>query len=174
MNLTPAQLVTLGNHIRANTDASVIQWVTDNNFNAIRDWYNAQASPDFWIFRWEVDTDEVRRSLDADECMTANKFPDIARWNFDNLMRNGTYNPTEQNNREFLALIFSAAQMPLSRNAVLQDATELATEAEKVFAIPATGPAGGDGSSQSNSAEAVTKGLLNTDDVADAMAATAP
>lgn len=75
--LTDPQLITFGNHIRANSDPTVVAALPDvaaGGAAIIRDWYNGQASPDFWVFHKYVESDEVRDVIDAQDVadMTAN------------------------------------------------------------------------------------------------------
>jgi len=179
MALTDAQKVTLGNHIRANEDQSIIDAIAANDLLTIRLYYNAMPSPDFWVFVTSVAIDEVRRSLDWGEMEDAVKMTE-QRWKmFDTLFSNGTYNPEEENNREALIRIFPGnaypeeERMPNCRAAVLEDATTKANRVEQVLSIPGTGPAGGDGSQQSMSAVRGFYGEVGNRDIEDALAATA-
>ena len=180
MTLTDAQKVTLGNHIRANEDPEIVSALANGQITKIRNWYNATASPDFWVFYGSVSVDEVRRSLDWDEIEDTAKMT-AQRWKmFEILFSNHDYNPEEANNREALIRIFPGnaypeeERMPNCRAAVLVDATRKATEAEKVLSEVATGPGGGNGSAQAQSAIAVFKGDLSNSDIGDAINATEP
>lgn len=50
MALTAAQLTALKTDILANTDPVVVQALADGANNAIANWYNQQASPDFYVW----------------------------------------------------------------------------------------------------------------------------
>lgn len=179
MLTTDTQRITLGNHIRAN--AAVADALAAGNLGDIRDWYNGQASPNFWVFKASVDTDSAFKSIDKAEYVNvpASEGTTVAQLiesieaaslarrqevALELMLHNGTYDPSIESNRDALVKIFPAT-MPNTRAALLVDATRLATEAEKLFAIAASGPAGGDGSAQNNSAIAVITGQLTTADV---------
>jgi hypothetical protein len=152
MALTAAQLQVFATDIENNTNQTIIDALASGNNNAIRDWYNSEASPAFYIFVTSVTVDEVRHSLDWDEVLDSSTgLTELQRWGFETLLHNGTYDPRDENNRNALVKIFPAG-MSNTRSAVLADATKLASYAQQLFSSAATGPAGGDGSSASNAA----------------------
>lgn len=170
--MTSVQLITFGNHIRNNTNQTVIDALASGNHSIIAAWYNEQADPAFWIFVDHVTTDEVRASLDWNEVLhDTNGLTDLQRWGFETLMHNGSYEPAKLNDRNALIKIFPTS-MSNTRTAVLADATKQATNIEEVFAEEASGPAGGDGSSQGNSAIATFIGTVSHIDVFNALTAT--
>ena len=170
MAMTTEQLVTFAAHIEANEDADVVAALAAGNNNAIVDWYNQTASPSVWVFKHSVDVDEVRRSLDWDEVLDDTDGLTVRQqFGFNVLMHNGTYDPTELNNRNGLIKIFPSS-MPNTRAAMLEDATRTATRAEAVFIETATGPGGGNGSAQAQSAIATFTGNVTRDDVRAAVA----
>ena len=166
MTLDKTQLTMLGNHIRANPDAAdYLEGGSDSgNIGAIRDLYNGDVDPVFRVFLSSVSVDKVRESLEWSEVADDVKFTAQQQWMFNVLMHNGSYNPSIENNRDGLIVIFPAA-MPLTRAAVLADATRHATIVEKLFAEEASGPGGGDGSASTNSAIAVFSGNVTTSQV---------
>lgn len=136
---------------------------------AIAEAYNLPADPDCWVFLSSVDTDEVRKSLDWPEVLDATTgLTELQRWGFNTLMHNGSYNPSELNERMGLLQIFPAG-MSNTRANLLDDAVRKATRAEALLKVAATGPAGGDGSAKNKSAIAVFQGLLSYQDVKLAM-----
>lgn len=168
MTLTSTQLVTLKDHIVANTDQTVIDALAEGNNNAIRDWYNTDASPNFWVFRSFVsDMDLKESAIDWTEHL-ALTLVELAV--FEKLIAGGGFNPENENVRNGLAAIFAGGFQANTRNAILDLAARLATEAETVFATTATGPAGGDGSAKTQAAIAVVEGNLSTQDIRDAVA----
>jgi hypothetical protein len=170
MALDSAQLVTLGNDIRANVAVNGDL----NNFNAIRAWYNADASPSFHVFKSSVSTDVARKAVDWSEVLDdVTPLKDIARWSFDQLLANGDYDAGSESNRDALAAIFAGTNYQNTRAAILAASVRLATEAEKLFAVTATGPAGGDGSSNTAAAALVYEGQLTNREVNLALEATA-
>lgn len=166
--MTPAQLVTFGNDIRGNTDPAVVAALAAGNNNQIRDWYNQDAAPDHWVFIEQMQVDDAVEAMDWATDYTA--FQDDMNA-FLLLFRNGSYGVAGEGARNALNSILSGANS--TKNALLGIATRLATEAEKLFTVTATGPGGGDGSASNNSANTVFVGQVTRDDVRDALAATA-
>ena len=170
MSLTQEQIATFAAHLEANENQTIIDALASGNNNAIVAWYNQTAEPAVWVFRHSVDVDEVRRSLDWDEVLDGTDGLTVRQqWGFNTLMHNGTYDPSEENNRQALIRIFPAS-MSDTRAAMLADATRNATYAESIFIQAATGPGGGNGSAQGQSAIAVFEGDISLQDVRDAVA----
>lgn len=189
MALTPEQIITFGNHIRANEDQTVVDALAVGDNNTIRDWYNQETSPAVWVFKSSVDTDSAFRSIDKDEyidipasggstvgdLVEAIEAASLARRQeiaLNLMLANGTYDPREESNRDALVKIFPSS-MPNTRAAFLADATRKANYAEAIFIATATGPAGGNGSAQGQAAIANYEGSVSKDDVRNALAATA-
>lgn len=160
MPLDQSQLVTFGNHIRANTDQTVIDALAAGNLNAIRDWYNQDASPNFWVLLDQLEVDSAIEAIDWDTDYAAIK-DDMSTFLL--LFRNGTYATRGPGARAALDNVFSGASA--SKSAILGVATRLATYAESLFAVTATGPGGGDGSAQAQSANTVFLGDVTAQDV---------
>jgi hypothetical protein len=136
---------------------------------AIAEAYNLQSDPDFWVFLSSVDTDTVRDSLDWTEILDdTTGLTELQRWGFDTLIHNGVYNPSKLSSRLAMLKIFPST-MTNTRASILADATRLATRAEAVMATTASGPAGGDGSAQNDSAIMTFEGDLSYQDVKLAM-----
>lgn len=165
MNLTTAQLTTLGNAIRAN--GSVATELAAGNIGGIRDWYNGESSPSFWVLKPDVAVDDMVSAMDWATDYAAFK-DDIPAIGF--LLSNGTYDPQQPNARDALNAVFAGATA--TKAAVLALATRIATEAEKLFAVTTTGPGGGNGTAQSTSAIAEVVGSLTTQNVDLALEAT--
>ena len=181
------QLTTLGTHIRQN--AAVADALAAGNLGDIRDWYNGQASPAVWVFKNSVDTDSTFKAIDKSEyvdvaasggstvaaLVQAVEDASLMRRQehaLDLMLHNGTYDPSVQGNREALVAIFPAS-MPNTRAALLADATYQANNVEALFISTASGPAGGGGSSQGNSALAGFTGTVTTSDIDQALELTA-
>jgi len=172
VELTQDQLVTFGNHIRANSDQNVIDAVAAGDVTTIQQWYSDDSS--LYVFLDSVSTDDVRESIVWSEVLDpVDGMDELQRWGFDLMMANGTFNPEKVNTRNGLILIFDA-QMPLTRAAIIADATRFANEFETIFGVAAIGPGGGNGSTPSNAAIAVVKGTPSIANVDHALAATAP
>lgn len=166
MNLTSAQLVTLGNDIRGN--AAVAQELADGNNNGIAAWYNQDASPDFWVLLDQLPVDDAIEAMDWAADYSTFKDDMTA---FLLLFRNGTYGVRGPGARGALNSVLSGAGS--SKANILAAATRLATYAEQLFATAASGPGGGSGGSQASAANTNATGPLTSANVRDALAATA-
>lgn len=144
MGLNTTQLQTLKAWIVANAGSVFDQSTADT--------LNAQASPDFWLFRTSVPTDKARESVDWDEVLTGSPLSQLKQWAFDTLLANGDFNPSLENERVGFTTIFSGAAYANTRTNLLNASTRLATLGEKVLSIVGTDPGGGDGSAQNESA----------------------
>jgi len=160
MALTNAQVATLATDIENNTNQTVIDALAAGNNNAIRDWYNEQASPNFWVLKNSISVDELVESLDwtGEYADFKDDMPAIRL-----LLDNGTYAPQPVGAREALNAVFTGAGN--SKAAILGMATRTATNAEKLFAVSTTGPGGGNGSAQAQSAIPEVEGNITRDDV---------
>jgi hypothetical protein len=121
-----------------------------------------------------VAADQAKEAIDWAEVLTGSPVTAAERWAYDGMTRGGeiggasTFNPTLLNNRNGLSEIFGG--QPNTKTALLGISARLGSEIEKVFAVPATGPGGGDGSAKAQSAEAVVEGPIDIQDVRDAVA----
>ena len=147
MDLGNAQLITLGTYINANLMDPPL------NDQELAIALNAQASPDFWVFKTSVATDTARESLDWDEVLDETTgLTELQRWGLDTLLHNGDFNPALEQTRDGLVAIFPGADFVNTRASILAASTRLATLGEKVLSSVGTGPAGGDGSDQTHCA----------------------
>jgi len=170
MSMTEDQKQTYAAFLEASTDQTVIDALAAGNNNALVTWSNQEADPTFWVFMNSVSVDEVRRSLDWSEVLHGTTgLTELQQFGFDALLHNGTYDPSEENNREGLTKIFPVT-MPNTRAAVLNDAVRHATNAEQVFAVEASGPAGGDGSAKAQAAIAEFYSSVSLQDIRDVVA----
>ena len=186
MALTSAQLQAFADDIDGNTDQTVIDALAAGSHNTIRNWYNQEASPAFYVFLTSVDTDTAFKSIDKSEyidvpasggttvesLVEAIEAASLARRQevaLQLLLANGTYDPSVQANREALVEIFPNT-MPNTRAAFLADAVRQANYIEKLFATEGSGPAGGDGSSANDAAIPGYEGNVTTADVDAAVA----
>ena len=166
--MTPEQLVTFGTAIRANTDQGIIDAIAAGNNTYIRNWYNQLASPDVWVLQQDVSVDDIVGVIDWATDYAAFK-DDMTAVQF--LLSNGTYDPRTPNARAALNEVFSGAAN--TKAAILVLATRKATYAEGLFIEETTGPGGGDGSVQGQSAIATWVGEVTNVDVREALLATA-
>lgn len=179
MSLDATQLVTLGNHIRGNTEVNGDL----GNLGGIRDWYNAETdgqnghSANFWVFLSSMPVQTVIDAIDSAEYLALGASAAATNLHHNGLallLHNGVMHPAPVATRNWLISIFPAGTAPNSRAAILEAATRLATEAEKLFAVVSSGPGGGDGSAMANSAQLVFEGQLSTSDIDLALEATDP
>jgi hypothetical protein len=157
--MTPEQLQTFADDIAVN---GAIVGLSNSD---IVIWYNTIASPDFWVFKSSVTVDAVVEAMDwaADYATFKDDVAGISL-----LLQNGTYRPVEPGAREALNAVFAGAAN--TKTAVLNVATRTATRGEQVFAETTTGPGGGDGTAQVNSAIARFEGNVTLQNVRDAKA----
>lgn len=152
LSLEPAirqqQLTKIKNYVEANhqvNGSGVYDQATANAMNQV-------AAPGYYVFVTSVDVDTVRQSLDWDEVLHATTgLTAIQQFGFNTLFHNGTYDPSLESSRDALVKIFPV-HMSNTRQAILADATKLATIAEKLLASNGTGPGGGNGSAAAQSA----------------------
>lgn len=139
MPLTPDQNTVLKTHIEASTDPIIVQALIDGTMVVIADWYNGQASPDYFCWRSSMTVSEIRELIDWDEVVSQNTNTLLS---FQILTSAESVNPDNASVRQAFASIFSGLGGANSRTALSNAAKRLATEAEKLFAISS-----GDGSS---------------------------
>jgi hypothetical protein len=166
MPLSDPQLIILGDNIRANPDPDVMSWLADGADNDIATWYSdaANQAPEVWVLVDSLTRDQVIASMDwaaeydpgFKDDMTAIVFLVAAQ-----------YDPRPAGNRHALNAVFAGASN--TKTAVLAAATRAATPAESLYITPATGPGGGDGSSQGQSALAVFSGSVSSAEVSRAL-----
>lgn len=169
-DLTNAQLITLGNHIRANTDQEVIDALAVGSSTNLAEWYNRVASPNFYVFVDYVDEADIKNmGIDWTQHLSLNA---VQLSVFGQLMSGG-FDPRPDSVRTALASIFAGAGQANTRNQLLSLSTKLASNVEKLFAVNGTGPAGGDGSSATNSALAVVYGTVSARQITQALRLTA-
>lgn len=171
-----AQLLTLKGDIAANvnpipagrpfagTAINALPNSGDANFE-IALWYSSQAIPNFWVFRSSVTTDKARESIDWTEVLTGAPLPTLKQWAFDTLTKNGSFNPSLENERVGFTSIFSGTGYANTRNNLLSASTRLANRIEKLFFSVATGPNGGNGSTQATAAVTAVEGSISGVDV---------
>lgn len=135
MSLTPAQLTTLKADIQGNTDPTVVQALADGNIGGVANWYNQDASPDYWIFRRDVEANEVRDVIDVQD-MADITDTDRSRA-IDILAIRAETGFSGENARDRSAFddVFSAAAGDNSQQAINALWTRLATNGEKVFKL---------------------------------------
>lgn len=130
--MTPEQLATLNAHIDASSDLNAHPNTPDGNV-AVAALLNATASPDFWVWRREVDPADYLAALDWTEVdnIAAAKAR-IWEW----LTGNGTrpIHPTSANERAGILQAFTQAAAPNTRAALIVLGRRQATRIEKLLA----------------------------------------
>lgn len=130
-SLTQAQLQTLKTDIEANTDPTVIAALAAGNDNAIAAWYNGDASPNYYVWKTLVTVDELREAVDWAEVVTSLTTNDLLSFQ---LLTASDVDPSNASIRTAFTEIFSVAQEPNSRAALIAIAKRVATNTEKLFA----------------------------------------
>lgn len=185
--LSQQQLSTLKTAVLANTDTipaghpwsgiyagTQVKDVPNNPDGnvAVAGYYNLTASPDFWVFPSTVQVEQVVLAVNGAEYLAlgANAAATNLHHNlFALLTRNGVIRPGDQAVRTLVTTIFPVGTAPLTRAAILEACTRKATRAEQLFAITATGPGGGAGSSRAAAANLGFEGHLTGSDVNSAL-----
>ena len=133
--MTPEQDVVLAAAINADTDQRVIDALLINDMGSIANVYNEKASPDFWVYRTNVNADEVRREV---------RLADIAAMTATNKDRvlsfftlREEFDGSNADTRDAFTDALGGAAGANSRNAIALLWTETARKAEKLFAVGA-------------------------------------
>lgn len=157
MALTNAQLTTLAADIEADPALAAIPKTTDGAF-AVAAEYNKLASPDFYVWRTDVPTSDVKKAIVWTEYVGAS-INAGDRDGFNLMISNGIVDASNVNVRAGIAEIFKNATG--TRDALVAIAKRLAKRAEKLFAT------GGDGA-QATPATMTFEGNLSHQHVEDA------
>lgn len=131
MALTSAQKTALKAAITADNVLKLIPNTPDGNFE-IAAAFNAQASPDFYVWKSEVDITEIMQN-GFDWTRVDNLTVGKARiWEWMSIA--GKVHPDQANVRSGILACFSAAGDSATRLAAFNHCQRLATRAEKLFA----------------------------------------
>jgi hypothetical protein len=163
--LNDSQLVALSNDIAFHIEPVITDALNKGDNNAIVDWYNSVASPDFWVFKSLVDVKDILGSMDwaTDYATFQSDVPAMSL-----LFTSGQYDPQTVQARDALNAIFAGASA--TKAAILAASVRTASNIEKLFATTTTGPGGGNGSLSTQSAIAVFSGTIDRRDVRAAVA----
>jgi hypothetical protein len=135
MALTEAQRTVLAAHIRANTDPEVQAALAIRNDNGLMQLYNADAVPDFWIWRNAVTREDVQHN-GFDWTLVDNLSVGKDRiwtWLFDNPER--VADPSDADVRAGIAECWKGtAAMLDQRLRIFEHCQRKASVAEKIFA----------------------------------------
>lgn len=129
--LTPAQRVALSADICANTDPAVIAAVAVRDDGAIASAYNAASA--FIVWREAVSSEEYREVVDWSEVISLSS-GELGAFNLLTGNMQFPYNPTAENVRTGLGSIFTQAQQPNTRAALIALSKEAASLFEELFA----------------------------------------
>lgn len=175
--MTPAQLFGFGTAIRAN--AEVAQLVADNDFNGIAAYYNAAASPDFWIWRNSATRSEIYHTTSHTgstwswQLYKGQSATEQNAWT--QMFMGDTGNCSLANFRAGIGNIFTgSAQQNAQRDHCLAICKKKASRVEKLFAVtdPLVIPGAGNGA-EATPANAVFSGTINFAVVGEALNMTA-
>lgn len=164
MSLTTAQLQALKTDIEANTEPTVINALAAGDAGAIANWYNLAASPDYYLFKETVSSDEIRDLIDAQNIAD---ITDADRGRCVDLLAiraDRGFSGANARDRSAWDDIFSAATGDESQQAIAAYWTRLATNAEKVFSL-----ATGSGANAANADTTSWQGSLRHQDVSAAL-----
>ncbi len=165
MALTPAQLATFKTDIEANTDPAVVAGLANGDSSAIANWYNQNRSPDYWIFRNMVESNEVRDVIDAQNIAD---ITDADRGRCVDLLAiraDRGFNGEVLHDRSAWDDIFSAAAGNESQQAIAALWQRLATNAEHLFRLST-----GTGADANNADTTGFQGNVTVSDVSQALA----
>lgn len=169
--LTDAQLQVLSTDLFGETDSEFVAARTAGNNGFMRDWYNANASPNFHVFRSSLSSMETRSNLDYPEILGGgNPITDLERWGFDTLTTDDSWNPSLPGNRQAIEEVFSGPQRATTRGNLQAAYVRLATRAEKLFAVNGVAPNGGNGDTATTAANLVFEGQVTIDEIRAAVA----
>ena len=167
--LTPAQLALLKADILANTNQAVIAGLNNGDSGGIAAWYNLDAAPEFWAFRYNVTAKEVSDAIHLDE--VAN----ITSADSDRAVKlfqirsfdGGQFHGNSASDRAAWDDVFSAAAGDASQQAIAALWQRPATNAEKVFALGTN-----TGVSAATADTTSFQGSVNVQDISSALAST--
>jgi len=166
--LTDAQLVTYKDDINANTDQEVIDALVANNNSVISDFYNQESVPIVWLLRQDVTADQMIAAMDWPTDYDTGFKDDIPGLSLLLANEGRIYNASSVGSRDALNSIFAGASN--SKAGILLVSTRKGSFLEALYKITATGPGGGDGTSQAGSAIAEVVGDSTVQNVRDALA----
>ena len=164
MALSPTQLTQLKTDILANTDQQVVDGIANGDFGSIASWYNENASPDYFIYRDAVSSNEVRDVIDAQNIAD---ITDADRGRCVDLLAiraERGFSGESATDRSAWDDIFSAASGDESQQAINALWSRLATNAEKVFSLST-----GSGANAANADTTEWQGYLSFAEVNNAL-----
>ena len=133
MALTEEQIATFATDIEANTDPVIVQARAEGNNNAIRDWYNTEASPEFYLWRTSMSVAEMRTEhfnwAEIVNSLNTNGLLSLLL-----LIGQESLDPRKECIRQAFASIFSGPNLENTRTALLAASMRLAGYAQKLFA----------------------------------------
>lgn len=164
MTLTNTQLQTLKTDIQANVDATVVQALADGNIGAVKDWYNQTASPDYYIYRDKVESEEIRDAINANNIVNITT-ADLERTQaLLEIRAERGFSGADVDDRAAWDDVFSATAGDQSQQAIAALWSRLATNAEKVFALST-----GNGAAAATADTTEWQGTLSLTDVSNAL-----
>ena len=138
MPLTDAQVVVLNTDIDANSGVGgEFENVPQNSDGAvtIRDAYNANASPDYWIFRQNIDESELRMAINPNDMVNITATDKDRALALLEIRRDVGFDGTIQDVRDAWDDVFSAAAGDKSQQAIAALWRRLSTRGEKLFTL---------------------------------------
>lgn len=135
MSLTTAELTTIGNALRAESDATVVAALAAGDNNVLRDWCNDDAAPDYWIRRKLVSVEEVKAAINMQNIADLTATDKDRALALIELRGDGGYNGEVASDRSAWDDVFSAAAGDESQQAIAALWQREASNAEKMFAL---------------------------------------
>ena len=168
MAMTTAQLATFKAAIDAETDGELVGYRVSGADNSIAEWYSANASPDYWILRDDVPSEEVANAINLQnmaDITTADSGRAVQFFQI-RAVNGGGFHGSNASDRTAWDDVFSSAAGDESQQAIAALWQRTATNVERVFAAGAGGAGTSDGSSSANADITTFQGSVSSADVA--------
>jgi hypothetical protein len=141
MALLPSQFAVLKASIAADPLLAPLSNDLQGDRQKIADAYNAQAVPDFWVFRTRITNEEIGDAMNGTE-ITGLSSLQMQRLQVLAAYSGGTQSAARADRRAAFDQVFSGAGGATTRASLAVTWRRLATRAEKLFATIGTGAIG--------------------------------
>ena len=168
MAMTAAQLTTFKADIQANANQTVIDALAVGDAGVIASWYNLDVSPDYWILRDDVPSQEIANAINLQnmaDITTADSGRAVQFFQI-RAVNGGGFHGSNASDRTAWDDVFSSAAGDESQQAIAALWQRTATNVERVFAAGAGGAGTSDGSSSANADITTFQGSVSSADVA--------
>lgn len=165
MALDASQLAAYKADILANTDPVIVQALSDGANNVITNWYNEDVSPDYWIYRDMVPTENVRDAINANDLVNITTADSDRVIKLLSVRQERGFSGADADDRAAWDDVFSAAAGDKSQQAIAALWTRTATNIEKLFSLST-----GSGVDAANADTTSFQGAVTLQDTRDALA----